>query len=296
MFHGVGAVKYSEYFERKTHGTIDFPLAFYDVTARHPQYNMPLHWHSECEIIRVISGTFHLNINSEQITLPAGEYAFIGSGLLHGGTPDGCHYQCLVFSMEFFARTFPVCSTQLHSIQMNDFQLPRRFAAGEDRYIAPLRDAFEAMANAAKNPPCRLRAIGALCCFFALILEDGKYDTRSGISLQLKKKIKQYKTILAYIEEHYAEKVTLDDLADCVSMNKNYFCKFFYDLTQRSPMEYLNYYRIEAACEQLSRTDKSITEIALDSGFCDVSYFIKVFKKYKGITPSRYEAQAGPVE
>lgn len=285
-------MKYSEYFERKTHGTIDFPFAFYDVTYRHPQYNMPLHWHSECEILRVISGSFQLNLNSEQIMLRAGEYSFISSGLLHGGIPDSCHYQCIVFSMDFFPRTLPVCSTQLHSIQMNDFLLPKRFSSKEERYTLPLRDAFDAMENAAKLPACRLRAIGDLCRFFALILEDEKYDRRAGISLQLKKKMKQYKTILAFIEEHYPEKVTLDDLANCVSMNKNYFCKFFYDLTQRSPMEYLNYYRIEAACEQLSRTDKNITEVAFDCGFSDVSYFTKVFKKYKGITPSRYEAQA----
>lgn len=285
-------MKYSEYFERKTHGTIDFPFAFYDVTHRHPQYNMPLHWHSECEIIRVVSGTFNLNINSEHIALNAGDYAFIASGLLHGGTPDGCHYQCLVFSMEFFTRSLSVCTAQLHSIQVNDFLLPKHFAAAEERYTAPLRDVFEAMAAIGRNPACRLRAIGSLCRFFALILEDEKYDRRAGISLQVKKKIRQYKTILSFIEEHYPDKLTLDDLANCVSMNKNYFCKFFYDLTQRSPMEYLNYYRIEAACEQLTHTDKSITEVALDCGFSDVSYFIKVFKKYKGITPSRYEEQA----
>lgn len=286
-------LKYSEYFERKTHGTIDFPFAFYDVTQRHPQYNMPLHWHGECELIRVISGTFNLNINSSHILLNVGDYAFIASGLLHGGVPDNCHYQCIVFSADFLGRCLAVCTTQLQSLETNGSLLPRHYPASSERYAAPLRDIFEAMADAQSNPVCRLRAVGSLCRFLSLILEDGKYEHSAGVTLQVKRKIRQYKKILTFIEEHYPEKLTLDDLAGCVSMNKNYFCKFFYDLTQRSPMEYLNYYRIEAACEQLSHTDKSITEVALDCGFSDASYFIKVFKKYKGITPSRYEEQAG---
>ena len=286
-------MKYSEYFERKTHGTIDFPFAFYDVTPRHPQYNMPLHWHSEFEVIRVLSGEFCLNVNSAQLPMKVGDYAFINGGLLHGGTPIACHYQCIVFNMDFFTRNLPICTMELHRIQMNELLLPEHLSAGDGKFIHPLKEAFDGMARAEDSPAARLQTIGALCRFFARILENERFIRRPGVSIQIKKKITQYKTILAFIENHYAEKITLDDLANCVAMNKNYFCKFFFDLTQRSPVEYLNYYRIEIACEQLVRTDKNITEVALDCGFSDVSYFIKVFKKYKGITPSQYEAQTG---
>ena len=55
-----------------------------------------------------------------------------------------------------------------------------------------------------------------------------------------------------------------------------------------TPIEYLNYYRIEIACEQLIITNKNITDIAYDCGFNDVSYFTKVFKKYKDTVPSKY--------
>ena len=194
--------------------------------------------------------------------------------------------------MEFFTRNLPICPPELGAIQMNELLLPERLAAGEEKFTRPLREAFEAMMRTETSGAARLLAVGDLCRFFALMLESGRCRHRAGISLQVKKKITQYKTILAFIEEHYAEKITLDDLAGCVCMNKNYFCKFFCDLTQRSPMEYLNYYRIETACGQLLRSDKTITEVALDCGFSDVSYFIKVFKKYKGVTPSQYEEQA----
>ena len=62
-------------------------------------------------------------------------------------------------------------------------------------------------------------------------------------------------------------------------------------MTNKTPIEYLNYYRIESACEQLLTTDYSITEVALNSGFNDASYFIKIFKKHRGITPKQYIRQ-----
>lgn len=59
-------------------------------------------------------------------------------------------------------------------------------------------------------------------------------------------------------------------------------------LTGRTPIAYLNYYRIECACERLTLTDKSVTEIAFACGFNDMSYFSRVFKQLKGTTPTAY--------
>ena len=59
-------------------------------------------------------------------------------------------------------------------------------------------------------------------------------------------------------------------------------------MTHRTPIDYLNYYRIERACYQLITTNLSITEIAYASGFNDLSYFIKTFKKYKGNHSKKY--------
>jgi AraC-like DNA-binding protein len=59
-------------------------------------------------------------------------------------------------------------------------------------------------------------------------------------------------------------------------------------MTHRTPIDYLNYYRIERACFKLVSTNLSITEVAFECGFNDLSYFIKTFKKYKAITPKQY--------
>ena len=94
--------------------------------------------------------------------------------------------------------------------------------------------------------------------------------------------------MIATIEDHYDECITLDDLARAAGMNSKYFCRYFREMTHRTPIDYLNYYRIEQACFKLATTNDSIAEIGMSCGFNDESYFIKTFKKYKGVTPKKY--------
>ena len=103
------------------------------------------------------------------------------------------------------------------------------------------------------------------------------------------KRILQLKQVLEFIEKNYANPITLQELSASVSMSPKYFCRFFSEMTHQTPMDYLNHQRIEHACYQLSTTDDSITEIAYRNGFNDLSYFIRTFKKYKGITPGKYK-------
>ena len=80
----------------------------------------------------------------------------------------------------------------------------------------------------------------------------------------------------------------LNDLAQAANLTPNYFCRFFQKVTHRSPIDYLNRYRIEMASIQLMKTTNSITDIAFSCGFNDLSYFIKLFHRYKGMAPLKY--------
>lgn len=98
----------------------------------------------------------------------------------------------------------------------------------------------------------------------------------------------KFKKALNYIESHYAENISLDDMARASNMNSKYFCRFFKEMSGHTPLGYLNYYRIERACEQLAEKKISVTEAALGNGFNDLSYFIKTFRLQKGVTPGHY--------
>ena len=102
------------------------------------------------------------------------------------------------------------------------------------------------------------------------------------------------KNVLRRIRSSYSQPLTLEDLAAEAALEPKYFCRVFLQITGRTPINYLNYYRVECAAELLCTTQGSITDIALECGFGDVSYFSRMFRRYKGQTPGQYR-RAHPV-
>ena len=86
-------MQYLDYNEHILHGTPDRPIACYYVDEKHPRYRMPMHWHIECEIIRVRRGVSHLYVDDARIAARAGDLVFLGKGALHGGAaqPQPAH-------------------------------------------------------------------------------------------------------------------------------------------------------------------------------------------------------------
>lgn len=131
--------------------------------------------------------------------------------------------------------------------------------------------------------------------------------TRHDRQLAVKEFIAQYKNVfplikekhsdtilqaLAYIDVHYAEKVTLEQVSAHVYMNSTYMSELFKKEMGVTFNDYVNNLRIIHACEHLRFTALSMSEIAERCGFTDQNYFTKVFKKYIGSTPSQYRAHA----
>lgn len=95
-------------------------------------------------------------------------------------------------------------------------------------------------------------------------------------------------TVKNYIKLHYHENVRRSDLANTVFLTPNYLSKLFNEKTGQSLTEYMNECRISAAKMKLSDKENSISDIALDCGFDNFSYFSTTFKKIVGVTPNEY--------
>ena len=93
---------------------------------------------------------------------------------------------------------------------------------------------------------------------------------------------------LLFMRKNYASPLTLEEISEVAGMSPKYFCNFFKGMTQKTPVSYLNSYRVERAARKLLATDASVTDIAYECGFNDLSYFIKVFKDFKGISPKKF--------
>lgn len=91
-----------------------------------------------------------------------------------------------------------------------------------------------------------------------------------------------------YLEEHLREDLNRESVAKAVGISPSHFSRLLKEAKGRTFTDLLNQYRIERASSLLVRTSRTLAEIAGDSGFCDQSYFSKVFRRYKGQTPARY--------
>ena len=285
-------MKFIEYKENRVHGTRDFPFAFYAVNAAHPRYYMPHHWHTEYELIHIREGSFRLDINEKEYLLSPGDTAFVGAGSLHGGAPCDCHYDCVVFDLENFLAQKTWAADIYRMLTSCEIHLDLYLPKEETVVFHCMQSICEALSS--HSPGYRFTVVGCLYQLLGFILKEHLYTDETAVSLAQQKKITQLKSVLSYIASNYGEPVTLDDLAACAGMNSRYFCRAFKSIMHQTPMDYLNYYRIESACEQLATTEKSITEIALSCGFSDPCYFGKVFKKRKGVPPTHYLSQNNP--
>lgn len=105
-----------------------------------------------------------------------------------------------------------------------------------------------------------------------------------------KEYLQKFNEVLDYIDSHYTEELTLDNIADFSGFSKYHFTRLFKQYTDSTFYDYLIYRRIKAAEELLANPELSITEIALQSGFSSISTFNRIFKQKKGCTPSEYRS------
>lgn len=261
-------------------------MEFYHVGPSHPRYEMSYHWHIEYEVIRILKGELLMTISGHEFTAKAGDVVFIKGGLLHGGIPKRCLYECIVYNLDSLLNAIPAGERLLKKISSDSIEIISHISTPDPEFFRIVDRMFGHMKIRAEGH--ELTVIGALYEFFGYILEHGLYKEIPSISAKDGRRIEQLKNVISMIENHYDECLKLDDLARAAGMNSKYFCRYFREMTHRTPIDYLNYYRIEQACFKLATSVDSIAEIGISCGFNDESYFIKTFKKYKGVTPKKY--------
>lgn len=105
------------------------------------------------------------------------------------------------------------------------------------------------------------------------------------------KKEKKLQEIRLFVLSNYQRNITLDEMAKFAGMQKASFCVFFKKMTGKSFFTFLTEFRVDSSCEMLLKTKLSIAEISVHSGFSDVPYYNRIFKKIKGTSPGKYRTQ-----
>ncbi|MBR5967935.1 MAG: helix-turn-helix domain-containing protein [Lachnospiraceae bacterium] len=159
----------------------------------------------------------------------------------------------------------------------NDFEDVRRFfqGSGFDYILKPVRDIEMQLVLERLNS--RLSKLRPQKGYSAGEEEKDEADEGEPASA--------FDRILGYTEEHYAEKLTLDSLAEEFGYSRNYICRLFQKNTGRSLNVYLTDLRMQHAYELLKKPDMLIKEVALQTGYSDYYHFFKVFKEKFGFSP-----------
>ena len=111
---------------------------------------------------------------------------------------------------------------------------------------------------------------------------------KTKVSQQEQIAAQRMKQMLRFVEEHYAEELTVERIADSVALSESACLRSFRQLLGTTPIQYVKQYRIEKAAGLLLTTRLRTGEIGAECGFTDLSYFTKTFREIKHCTPREY--------
>lgn len=275
------------YNELRPRGTADFPVELYHVDSLDSRYEMVSHWHTEYEIIRVISGVLNVRLNNNTYTAVAGDILFVNPETIHGAVPEGCVYECVDFDISFLTAASDGCRYFFEGLVNGEYKIREFFPVGDTELSVCVNVLFELLKH--KSTGYKFRVIGTLYQLFGILIDSRYYSHIGGVEeMNVDKNMVKLKHVLSYMRENFDKQITLTDMAAAAEMSPKYFCYFFKEMTRKSPVEYLNTYRIEKASRMLLNSSRSVTETAFACGFNDLSYFIKTFKAHKNTTPARF--------
>ncbi|MCG7377035.1 AraC family transcriptional regulator [Paenibacillus sp. ACRSA] len=282
--------------EDRVHGDAMYPVSVYpDIQQLDGDIILDCHWHDEMEFTMVTQGSAVFQIDMNTVEVQAGEAIFVNRGEIHVGYLKGsipCVFSSIVFSPELLgSRTFDTIQEKfIHPLVHKTLVPPNHIkpsdAWGQEILLYLQRIFAE---HATNSETCEMSTKAYLYLIFAQMFEHMRPATTNGIlSTGSHDKVERLKSVLSYIHQHYPEALRLKELADEANMSEGHFCRFFKQMVQKSPVDYINYYRVQQACYLLENTDHKIVDIAMDVGFEHLSYFITTFKKHKSTTPSQY--------
>lgn len=255
--------------------------------------NYPLHWHNSLEILLPVSDCYYATVNETTNCIQEGEIFFIPPGTLHSVYPsptsNGVRFVYLLdlsvmAHLKDFAGIQPLLSTPF---LMNRENSPEIYKDIFDLLMQMQIEYFR------KNLYSELTVYALLMTMFAKL--GTNYSNRLATAdIQAGKQreyAKQFNDLLAYIDEHYMDALTLEDTASLMGFSKFHFSRLFKDYTGYTFCDYLNYRRIKATEELLPHAELPITEIAMQVGFSSISTFNRLFREYKKCSPSEYRSK-----
>ena len=285
--------------EPRRHGEITFPLQQYTTRLSSAVPEVFAHWHDEAEFTLIQEGQCTYQIQLERFDVRAGDLVFIPPALLHAiSVPEGNMVSdTYVFHMHFLGGgSHDVCAIR-YLTPLTDQELTPPYILSPDHKAYPealslYRSIAEAWRSQYLGYELVIRA--KLLSLIALLLPYSRESTpETELRVAHSQKIK---AALEYISAHYAEELTISQVAAVCYFSEYHFMRFFKRCTGVSCGDYIKSYRLEQAARRFSAGEQSILDVALSVGFHNLSYFYRAFRAKYGMTPKDFIRQCGSGE
>lgn len=286
------------YHEIKEHGGREFPFNIYPCSIPLDFPAVPVHWHEEMELIVVKKGRGIIIVDRKPYEVRAGELMVVLPGQLHGirrRRQEEMEYENIIFLPKMLMNPGEdLCTAQfLVPLFGEETASPILVAEGTKEQAAFLRCVEELDGLSRERPyGYELAVKGKLYELLYLVL-----TVRRPIRAERPGKSREkIKALLEYVEEHYGERVTVEDGAAVCYYSQSHFMKYFRQYMGMSFVTYLNDYRLTRAAGFLIEGEETVTAVAQRCGFDNLSYFNRLFRRKYGMTPGEYRSCRHPSE
>ena len=247
------------------------------------------HWHSSIEIIMPVENYYDAKTASKEYRIQPGEILIIPPRELHEliAPPSGVRFVFL-FNFNVLA--------QLNGFTAIQSMLSSPLLITRDTHPLVYNEVYQTLLDMCKeyiagNPYTELSIFSLLIRMLITLYENHIQTTDLFQNVNVNKHqeyVSKFSSLLEYIDNHYTEDLTLEDMADVIGFSKYHFSRLFKQYTNFTFCDYLKHRRIQAAEMLLEQPEYSITEVALQAGFPSISTFNRIFKEYKNCTPTEY--------
>ena len=279
---------YFELKENKPHGTKDDPFSTYHIENAGRSFQIPVHWHDEFEIIYVRSGFLTVSISGESYIGKTGDAFVVSPGNLHlMGSQTG--------TVDYYTFLFPLKYISFRTDDMLDEKLLEPLNSGHLMICPRVNDTAKELCEQlikiyeAKNDESESKIttqVRTKIILLQFILEMWKKGFVTENDTSGRNTVE--KEMVSYIQQNFMEKISLKEFSEQFHLSEKYISRYFKEHFHITLSQYITHLRLEHAKQLLQDTDIPVTEIAMQSGYQNVSYFIRSFKKTYGVSPLKY--------
>lgn len=261
----------------ENHSYLDpsFPIIFHTDIRSSNTANFYMHYHENIELLCITDGTGIVTCGLTQLQVSPGDAVIVNSDVLHSitATSYSLHYHCLIMDKSF-CENFDLHTSNLIFMNLVRDNIVEEIFNNIYNEMIHKRDYYKTLVKS--------YSIELLVYLYRNFLQR----KNTSVDDILNNKIILTKKAIDYIRNNFLSDISIDDICNDIGFSKYYFCRVFKEITCKTVVDYINFLRCDYARKLLVSGKYNVSEIAEKSGFRNLSYFSKTYKRYMGNLPS----------